>query len=185
MVGTLNLFIKQRTDINFYHHQNLQKDLNWTSRRSDTIEQDWLSNPLPSSANTEPRQVQNWKLKENESRIKTGIHAHWATGGDLHHWHFSPSIWIFWRRANPPARRLSGGRSALCYPRSVGGAHPNKSEQLILHCCSFWFLFTENCIFEDDELSSWCVNACELKWKNRKSLDGDSTPPASTTFSSK
>jgi len=49
------------------------------------------------------------------------------------------------------------------YSPSVVGGFPNKPEQLILHCCSFWFLLTKNWIFEDDELSSCCVNVCELK----------------------
>jgi hypothetical protein len=41
--------------------------------------------------------------------------------GDWKDAELSRDIRILWRRANPPARRLSGGGAALCYPRSVEG----------------------------------------------------------------
>ena len=59
----------------------------------------------------------------------------------------TPKIGVGLRSAAP------GQLGGVVLASGVVGAFPNKSEQLILHCCSFWFLLTKTLSLSTDELS--------------------------------
>ena len=73
-------------------------------------------------------------------------------------------LYRFWCDTNSE----DGGWSLVQHTPRFGGSHPgavgafpDKSEQLILHCCSIWFLLAKTSPFVVNELSYWQLNGYE------------------------